>query len=497
MNVNTQPLIQEELLDTRSDDLRSDAHDLIDSISDVQLQSGILTFSSGLPSFTQVGMPETAVKEISVGTSSRPARRSVTEYFFKGKLNRLNGQPIYCSCCGQEMVYNGTTEVDLKHIPMGGIYTHIVVSKQRALCQNKNCPVSTYTEPLGFKAQGHLITAALENYTRDLLRFGLTMKEISIITGLSKNSVKEIDKKRLQELYTVNGEGKELKKPAECLEYLGIDEFLLHKGHKYATLIMDLKSGHVLYLAYGKKKQTVYDFIDWVGIDWMKNVKAVACDMNSDFEEAFKDRCEWLDIVYDHFHLVKNFNDKVVSEVRKEEQKRLIEEGNTEAAKALKGSKYVLMTSAETRKQKEKDAKAGKTIARGSDLFKKPEVKQKAGVEEEYKKLLDENKLFFTMDLVKEQLDKAYKANSERGMKIHIKRIIRTCKATENKHFIWFAKLLEEHMKGIISHARVHISSGKVEGTNQMIKTLRRKGYGYPDDEYFFLKIIDASRKFS
>lgn len=93
-------------------------------------------------------------------------------------------------------------------------------------------------------------------------------------------------------------------------------------------------------------------------------------------------------------------------------------------------------------------------------------MKQKADIEEEYKKLLDENKLFFTMDLVKKQLDKA---NSERGMKIHINRIIRTCKATENKHFIWFAKLLEEHMKGISSHARVHISSGKVEGTNQMI----------------------------
>lgn len=77
----------------------------------------------------------------------------------------------------------------------------------------------------------------------------------------------------------------------------------------------------MLWLACGKKKQTVYDFIDWIGIDWMKNVKAVACDMNSDFEEAFKERCEWLDIVYDHFHLIKNFNDKVVSKVRKEEQK--------------------------------------------------------------------------------------------------------------------------------------------------------------------------------
>ena len=101
------------------------------------------------------------------------------------------------------------------------------------------------------------------------------------------------------------------------------------------------------------------------------------------------------------------------------------------------------------------------------------------------------------MDLVEEQLNKAYKANTERGMKIHSSRIIRTCKATKNKHFMWFAKLLKNHMKGSISHARGHISSGKVEGTNQMIKTLRRKGYGYPDDEYFFLKIIDASRKFS
>lgn len=33
-----------------------------------------------------------------------------------------------------------------------------------------------------------------------------------------------------------------------------------------------------------------------------------------------------------------------------------------------------------------------------------------------------------------------------------------------------------------------------IEGINNKIKTLRQ-GYGYPDDEYFFLKIIDASRK--
>ena len=46
----------------------------------------------------------------------------------------------------------------------------------------------------------------------------------------------------------------------------------------------------------------------------------------------------------------------------------------------------------------------------------------------------------------------------------------------------------------MVARAKYNISSGKIEGINNKIKTLRQ-GYGYPDDEYFFLKIIDASRK--
>ncbi|MCD5591195.1 hypothetical protein J7U02_08255, partial [Lactobacillus delbrueckii subsp. lactis] len=32
---------------------------------------------------------------------------------------------------------------------------------------------------------------------------------------------------------------------------------------------------------------------------------------------------------------------------------------------------------------------------------------------------------------------------------------------------------------------------------NNKIKTERRKGYGYPDDEYFFLRLMELSRKAS
>lgn len=35
----------------------------------------------------------------------------------------------------------------------------------------------------------------------------------------------------------------------------------------------------------------------------------------------------------------------------------------------------------------------------------------------------------------------------------------------------------------------------KIEGINQKIKTIRRQSYGLPNDEYFFLTLLDASRQ--
>jgi hypothetical protein len=32
-------------------------------------------------------------------------------------------------------------------------------------------------------------------------------------------------------------------------------------------------------------------------------------------------------------------------------------------------------------------------------------------------------------------------------------------------------------------------------GSTTKSRPLRRKGYGYPDDDYFFLKLFDVSRK--
>jgi len=228
---------------------------------------------------------------------------------------------------------------------------------------------------------------------------------------------------------------------------------------------------------------------------WMDGVEAVACDMISDYQEAFEEMRPHIQPVFDYFHIVKNFNDKVISAVRKDEQRRLIEEGNMEAAIALKKTKYILTSSRATLARKDKEAVEGKVIDRPGILFPKEEVTRKPRYVAKYKELLSQNELLFTLDIMKEKLCEAYKLTDEAKMAEEISEIMDLGKATGNTHLLWFQRLLNNHFERIIAHATYSISTSKPEGLNNKIKTVRRQGYGYPDDDYFFLKLFYASRR--
>jgi transposase len=423
-------------------------------------------------------------------TTVKTAKSGRVVYCHKGTLDLPEEERI-CTC-GRRMHINTHPDISIRHLCIGGNLSCLIFPHNQLRCPECGATKSQF---ISFKAAGHLITEQLHQYACDLLSIGTyTNKQVAEITGLGENTVKEIDKKRLRDIYTTDG-GNKLRKPEKHARFLGIDEFKLHNGRRYATHIIDLESGHVLWIQNGKKKQVVYDFIDHVGMEWMSGVEAVACDMNSDFQEAFEEKCEWIQPVFDYFHIVKNFNDKVVSEVRKDEQRRLLEEGNIDAARALKRTRYILMSNRSTLQKKDEDAANERVVHKGSPLFKTEDIKRKSGYEAKYDALLRENKLLFTLDLIKEKLSAAYALTDEIKMSDAISDIMDICEATGNKHLLWFRKLLDDHFEGIIAHATYRISAGKIEGINQKIKTLRRHGYGYPDDEYLFLKIMDMSRK--
>lgn len=293
---------------------------------------------------------------------------------YKG-IQTTSGKDRVCDCCGAPMYKNMIcAPTRIKHFSYGLTSTVVEVSLNQMQCTNPDCN-ATKMQDVPFKSDHHRITKALEEFIEKLLgRASFTLKSISELTGVGKNIVKAIDLRRLRRLYTEDG--KELRKPEKFSRYLGIDEFKLHNGYKYATHIIDMETGNVLWIARGKSKQVVYDFIDHVGEEWMNHVEAIACDMNSDFEEAFEERCTHIQPVFDYFHIVKNMNEKLINAIRKEEQARLMAEGNIEAAKHLKKSKFILCSNKATRDKKDEDAQNGvvKQKNRSCSIFRKSKL---------------------------------------------------------------------------------------------------------------------------
>ncbi|ABX18449.1 Transposase and inactivated derivatives-like protein [Burkholderia multivorans ATCC 17616] len=55
-----------------------------------------------------------------------------------------------------------------------------------------------------------------------------------------------------------------------------------------------------------------------------------------------------------------------------------------------------------------------------------------------------------------------------------------------------FAERLQGYWHGIVTRCRHPLNTSIVEGINNTIKVIKRRAYGYRDDEYFFLKIRAA-----
>ena len=457
---------------------------------------GLLAVPSGMPCFEQTGLPEPSKRTVNWGTRDEPRLREEDVLTVPGRLTCWDGLECTCPECGARLRGNGSAPCLLAHTPIGPTRVRLRVERPRLRCPAEGCGYLC-TCPAPFKAGGHMVTSEMLEWTERLLALGHTLKAVARLTGLDPGTVKSIDLERLRRLYTVVGPDGEraLAKPDRQARRLGIDEFKLHDGHRFATIVIDLDTGEALWLAHGRKKKVVREFVEHVGRGWMAGVEAVACDMNSDYEEEFRELCPHLDVVFDRFHIVKYLNDKVVSAVRKDIQAELRESGDEEAARSLKGSRWLLTAKRSTIDGWEEGAAGGEVVVRGGGLFGGGEVRRKAGAKARYEALVASNELLLACDVVKARVEAAYAMEDREAMRAHVLETASICRASGDRHLGKFARLLESHIDGIDSHAKHRISSGRVEGTNNLIKTLRRQGYGYPDDDYFFLKIFDATRR--
>src|SRR5262245_1236465 len=99
------------------------------------------------------------------------------------------------------------------------------------------------------------------------------------------------------------------------LRAVAIDEIAVASGHRYLTVVMDLESGAVVFVGDGKGAGALQPF--WKRLRPSGAViEAVAMDMSGAYQAAVREHLPKAAIVFDRFHVVKLFNDKV-SELRR------------------------------------------------------------------------------------------------------------------------------------------------------------------------------------
>jgi len=173
-------------------------------------------------------------------------------------------------------------------------------------------------------------TKAFERYVLELSQH-MTIQDVAQHLGISWDVVKEIQKKDLKRRYT--------RPKLNKLKLIAIDEIAIKnkKGHKYLTVVLDLKTGAVVFVGDGKGADSLEPF--WKRLKRYKtNIEAVAIDMSPAYISAIQSNLPQAAIVFDHFHVIKLYNDKL-SKLRRKLYKQVSETDKD----ILKGTRWLLL----------------------------------------------------------------------------------------------------------------------------------------------------------
>ena len=356
---------------------------------------------------------------------------------------------LRCSeCNSRHVICKGTKTRLYRMIPIGTKKVFLKFAIQRILCCL--CGVIRQVR-VGFADSRFSYTKGFERHVLELSAH-MTIRDVAHHLGISWDVVKEIQKKYLHKKFS--------RPKLNNLRQLAIDEISIGKGHKYVTIVLDLVSGAVVYVGKGKGADALKAF-------WRRlmrsgaRIDAVAMDMSPSYRAAVSENLPEAAIVFDHFHIIKLFNDKL-SDYRRQLYYKVSKEAHRIV---LKGTRWLLLKNPENLNEDKNEQKR-------------------------LEEALNLNKPLATVYYMKEDLRTLWgypdKATAESFLYDWIARAevsgIAMLKA--------FAKSLHEHLAGILAYYNFPISTAALEGTNNKIKTMKRQAYGFRDLEFFKLKVM-------
>jgi transposase len=244
-------------------------------------------------------------------------------------------------------------------------------------------------------------------------------------------------------------------KPLVVPALVGVDEKAAGRGQDYITIVSNLATGTVEYLADERRRESLDGFFSQFSTDERQGIEAVAMDMWDPYITSTRQHLEDADdkIVFDRYHLMAYLT-KAVDTVRKQESRALVATGD----KSLSGTKYLWLYSAENLPDRHKDRFK---VLRGGDL----KTARAWAIKESLRHFW------------------SYKRRGWGGK--HFKAWYFWATHSRLRPVIDAAKTLKRHEAGLMSYFAHRVTNAGAEGLNSRIQAIRVAARGYRNRKNF------------
>ena len=366
-----------------------------------------------------------------------------------------------CGCKSHQLHQNH--EHLVQDLSWNGKAVFLQINSRQFKCRNCRKPFTEMLEIKPFR-RSYTKRLALDIVDRVLTSNILAVSEQ---TGMSEYQIQHI----------LNDVGKLLRnqKPKNLIQ-LGIDEISLRKGSgRYCAVLVDLDSHEIIGLLSSRKQDEIREVLLSWGIEVLNSIKLVSMDLYHSYKSIINEVLPNAEIVADRFHVMKQINDELDNQRKKEKRKAEAE------VKKARG------------KAKKKEKETIKNVIKGS---KYPLLKNEVDLLDEQKEKLEKvkkvNPILRQMHNLKEEFRIIFENSdnwSEKTLELinWIKKASNVFSKSCQTFINWFGEIT-----GYFEH---HISNVCVEGLNNKLKVIKRCGYGFRNFENFEIRVLLSCSK--
>jgi len=235
------------------------------------------------------------------------------------------------------------------------------------------------------------------------------------------------------------------------------------RDNQFFTIITDLETSRVIWVSESRNKAALDEFFHIMGEDRCAEIEVVAMDQHDPYRASVKDNCPNAEVVWDKFHIMQSF-EKALNEERKDIHSSL------------------------DKKSKLNDLACG----RYKFLFLKKEKDRTKKEQRHFEQVARENTKFYAMELIKERILHIFYERDEFDALWILTEVESWINFNDFKNLkSWFKHFLQ-NWDTIKNYYKHRVTSATAEGVNNVIKTVKKRAFGYRNMAYFKLKILQV-----